>query len=161
MLIESIAINLGTYNLISSLTLWRVHCITSERDVAPAPEDTVTDSLRVFIRGEATHPQAHADTRKALNEIARKANEKVMAAAGRLIDTFRASTMDHDSPHVSEMTFLWRYIPEDYLKDLIWRLKCLEDAHGEPKYRSGGFCTHSQSRSSRDAAGSPSSAMAR
>lgn len=70
-------------------------------------------------------PNARAATRKALKEIARKPNETITAAAARLIDEFRASTVDRDPPHASEITFFRRYIPENYFQNLMSRLRAL------------------------------------
>lgn len=60
--------------------------------------------------------------RKALYEIPRKPNGTLTAATGRLIGAFRASAVDRDRCHASEMTFFWRCIPNDGLEDLMWRI---------------------------------------
>lgn len=85
----------------------------------------MTDWLRAFVRTEATHPQARTVTGKAPNEIARKPNETATARAGRLIDAFGATTVDRDRLHVGEMTFFWRYTPEEDLQDLMRRIIAL------------------------------------
>lgn len=59
------------------------------------------------------------------SEIARKTRKTVPPAAARLIDVFRASTVDRHRPHANEMMFFWRYIPGDDLQDLMWRLRVL------------------------------------
>lgn len=60
----------------------------------------MTDWLRVFVRPKAILPEARAVTREALSEIARKPNETIAAAAGRLLCAFRVATVDRDLPHV-------------------------------------------------------------
>lgn len=81
--------------------------------------------LRTFIRTEAIHRQARTVTRKALNEITPKTSKAIATAAARLIEAFRTSTVDHDRPYSSEMTFFWRYVLEDGLQNLMWRLSAL------------------------------------
>lgn len=83
-------------------------------------------SHEYYPRTEATHPEARVVTKKSVNEIAREPNETLAATAGRLVDVFRASTVDRDVPLASEMTSFWRYIlPADDFQDLIWRFSVL------------------------------------
>lgn len=93
-LMELIAVHLGTHHLLSIPAPVTISGITWERDVVPAPEVTVTDQLRVFVSAETTHPQPRTVTRQALNEIPRTPHETVTAVEDRLIDAFRASTVD-------------------------------------------------------------------
>lgn len=104
---ELIPYHLGTHDLLSSPSPVTAYCTTGKRDEDPASKVTATDWLRVFNRTEVTHPRARAVTTKALNKNVRKLNEIIAAAAGRLTDAFRASTVHCDRPHAGEMMSFW------------------------------------------------------
>lgn len=72
MLIEIIAIRLGTDSLLVSPIPVTVYRITGERDRVPAAKVTATDLLRLLEMEEAIQPEARAGTRKTLYQIARK-----------------------------------------------------------------------------------------
>lgn len=106
MLRDFIAAHIGTYHMLSCPTPLTVYRKSGERNVILGEPDTVTGWLRVFVETEAVLRQARAVTRESPNEIARKPDETVAAAADRLIDTFRAVTVDRDRPRLSEISFL-------------------------------------------------------
>lgn len=80
LLMELIATNFGTFDLFSS-TLVTVYRTTGEMDGVLVSEGTASDWLRVFITTEATQPQACVTSRDALDEIHRKPDKTIAAAA--------------------------------------------------------------------------------
>lgn len=124
-LTEWIAAYLGTYHLLSSPAPVTANLITEERDDISTLEVSTIYWLRVFVRMEVTHPERRAATTKTLNEIPGKPNKTIVTAAGRLIDASRTVMVDCDRPHASQMMLFLRYIPEDNIQALMWRLSAL------------------------------------
>lgn len=80
-------------------------------------------SPRSLVREKTTLPRAHAPTRSAFSLIVRKPYQTIVAGATRLIDAFFASVVSYNRPRATDAPFLWRYISEDDLADLIWCLR--------------------------------------
>lgn len=118
-LIDLIAKRPGTYHLFSSLPRVTVYRIIGERDDIPVSEVAVSDWLRLLVRTEATQTQAHAATRDALNEIARKPGETIAVAASRLNDSLPTLIVDCECPCACEIVISKRYIPKDKLQNLM------------------------------------------
>lgn len=105
LLMELIATHLHTSHLFSSLTMVTTYRISEERDDVTASHVTATDWLRLLVRAKATHHRARVASRDTLYQIARKPNGTIAAAASRLTDASRASIVDHNRPHASEVMF--------------------------------------------------------
>lgn len=91
---------------VSALALLGIHVLWSPQPSTGCP------SRRSF---EATHPQARAATRNALNQIVPEPNKTLAAAAGRVTDASRAPAVDrtpppcHGSAPVLEVRFRGRF----------------------------------------------------
>lgn len=117
-----VATNLGTYHLGSSPTLVTVYLIIQERDEVAASEVIAAGWLRVSAGTEAVHSQPRAVTRNSLNEIARKLNETIAAAASRRTDAFHAPIVERNRTRASERMLLWRHMLKDKSQNPMRRL---------------------------------------
>lgn len=124
-LIEMVATHLGAHSLFFSPTQVNAYSIMGECDEALATEVTAMDFLSLLMNEEMTQLQAHAALRNALHQITREPNETIAAIASRLIDTVRASIVDRDRPHATEMIFSRRYIPRNKLANLVQRFSVI------------------------------------
>lgn len=134
--IETTATNLGTHSLSFPPTTVTVSRVTGGRDLVSPGEVTATDLLRSLVGEAATHPQAPPATQNAHNEGTTKRNEAIAAVDTWLTDAFRASVVNRDRPHTTEMLFSWSYISEDDITELTQRLSNIHTP--EANQRVGG-----------------------
>lgn len=114
-----IAPHFDTSHILASFAPDTVHQMSGERDVVPVAVVTITDWLSVFVRTEATNPQAHVVTRQALDGIAWKPDQPARAVAARLTNLLPAAIVDPNRRHASEMRLSWWYIPQEEVGNLM------------------------------------------
>ena len=71
------------------------------------------------MREGLQHSGAKEAAEEALHAVTVSGTEACKAAARRLVVLYRAFTADPVRPHISEATFIWRYITEAQLTDLL------------------------------------------
>ena len=99
--------------------------ISGHQDFIEPDAVSMTDWLRIMVQEEATRDPSHSAAREALNRLELRPREGFTVAASRLVKLYRTTVSEPNRPHVSEVTFFWRYASIETLLDLLKRFYIL------------------------------------
>ena len=89
---------------------------------SPAQDVSASEWVRKLVREGMPQSGSQQVAIAALNSMEVGHAESWQAASRRLNVVYRAHIADARRPHISEAAFVWRYITEDQVKDLMERL---------------------------------------
>ena len=119
---ELIGEDLGTHIELTSSGIVEVPTLDGSFAQIRAQDVAATEWLRKLVREGMLQSGAREAAGAALTSIAVGDAEAWKAASRRLVLVYRAYTADPVRPHISEAAYVWRYIKEEELSDLLERL---------------------------------------
>ena len=119
---DSFSDSLCTYDELTSHGSVSVPQVDGTFHLVPAHQVTMTEWLRILNREGLMQSGSVEAAEVAITSIQVNGAEAWGVAARRLVVVFRAFTADRERPHISEATYVWRYVLEKQLTDLLDRL---------------------------------------